>query len=82
VLRALFAAVLIVHTAACGTIMYPERKGQQKTDKIDSRVAILDGVALLFFILPGVVAFAVDFGNRSIYLPEGQKDLLDRGNKR
>lgn len=62
--------------------MYPERKGQQKTDKIDARVAVLDGVALLFFILPGVVAFAVDFDNRSIYLPKGEKDLLDRAKSR
>lgn len=29
----------------------------------------MDGVGLLFFIIPGVIAFAVDFSNHSIYLP-------------
>ena len=61
-------AVLIFQLAGCGTIMYPERKGQ-KSGKIDSGVAILDGLGLLFFLIPGVIAFAVDFNNGTIYLP-------------
>jgi hypothetical protein len=52
---------------SCGTIMYPERNGQ-KAGQIDPLVAVLDGVGLLFFLLPGVIAFAVDFNNHSIYL--------------
>ena len=32
-------------------------------------MAVLDGIGLLFFILPGVIAFAVDFSNGTIYLP-------------
>jgi hypothetical protein len=55
---------------SCGTIMYPERHGQ-KAGQIDPLVAVLDGVGLLFFLLPGVIAFAVDFNNHSIYLPHG-----------
>ena len=61
---------LIANLAACGTILYPERNGQ-KAGQIDPAVAILDGVGLLFFIIPGVIAFAVDFSNHSIYLPHG-----------
>jgi hypothetical protein len=61
---------LIVNLAACGTILYPQRSGQ-KAGQIDPAVAILDGVGLLFFIIPGVIAFAVDFNNHSIYLPQG-----------
>jgi hypothetical protein len=61
---------LIVNLAACGTILYPERNGQ-KAGQIDPAIAILDGVGLLFFIIPGVIAFAVDFSNHSIYLPHG-----------
>jgi hypothetical protein len=34
-------------------------------------VAILDGLGLLLFIVPGVIAFAVDFSNGTIYLPRG-----------
>ena len=54
----------------CGTILYPNRRGQ-RGGRIDAGVAILDGIGLLFFIIPGVIAFAVDFGNGSIYLPGG-----------
>ena len=54
----------------CGTIMYPERKGQS-LGKIDPAVAILDGLGLLLFLVPGVIAFAVDFSNGTIYLPAG-----------
>lgn len=61
---------LIVNLAACGTILYPERSGQ-KAGQIDPAIAILDGVGLLFFIIPGVIAFAVDFSNHAIYLPHG-----------
>lgn len=57
-------------TSACGTIMHPERKGQ-RDGNIDAGVAILDGLGLLFFIIPGVIAFAVDFSNGTIYYPKG-----------
>ncbi|MDP3458087.1 MAG: hypothetical protein Q8S09_02315 [Hyphomonas sp.] len=57
---------------ACGTIMYPERKGQVD-GKIDPTVAILNGIGLLLFLVPGVIAFAVDFSNGTIYLPGTQK---------
>jgi hypothetical protein len=61
---------MLVNLASCGTILYPERHNQ-KAGQIDPAVAILDGVGLLFFIIPGVIAFAVDFSNHSIYLPHG-----------
>lgn len=67
-LNILMCAVLIFQLIGCGTIMYPERKGQ-KSGKIDSGVAILDGIGLLFFLVPGIIAFAVDFNNGTIYLP-------------
>ena len=47
-------AVLIVQLAGCGTILYPERKGQ-KSGRIDAGVAVLDGIGLLLFIIPGVI---------------------------
>lgn len=55
---------------SCGTIFYPERKGQI-SGKINPGVAVLDGLGLLFFLVPGVIAFAVDFSNGTIYLPHG-----------
>jgi len=67
-LHVLMCAVLIFQLVGCGTILYPERKGQ-KSGKIDTGVAILDGIGLLFFLVPGIIAFAVDFNNGTIYLP-------------
>ena len=74
-LALLLAGVLTSQLAGCGTVFYPERKGQQ-SGTIDPVVAIADGVGLLFFILPGVIAFAVDFNNGSIYLPGGKRAEL------
>lgn len=66
--RIFICAFLIVQLMGCGTILYPERKGQ-KSGKIDAGVAILDGIGVLCFIIPGVIAYAVDFYNGTIYLP-------------
>ena len=68
--------VFIFQLAGCGTIMYPERKGQ-KSGKIDAGVAVLDGIGLLFFLIPGIIAYAVDFNNGTIYLPNTSSSSLD-----
>lgn len=65
-------ALAATSLSACGTILYPERKGQIDGE-IDSTVLILDGIGLLLFLVPGVIAFAVDFSNGTIYLPGTQK---------
>ncbi|MBZ5874742.1 hypothetical protein [Chromohalobacter israelensis] len=70
--RRWIAGLTIVATtttlAGCGSIFYPERKGQP-SGRIDPAVAIADGVGLLFYIIPGVIAYAIDFSNGTIYLP-------------
>lgn len=70
------STVLIFQLIGCGTILYPERKGQT-SGKIDAGVAILDGIGLLFFLIPGVIAFAVDFNNGTIYLPGTSRSSLN-----
>ncbi|GAA0793151.1 hypothetical protein [Marinobacterium sediminicola] len=71
--RTLSVAILSLSLvlSGCGTIMHPERKGQV-SGRIDPGVAVLDGIGLLFFFVPGVIAFAVDFSNGTIYLPGGR----------
>lgn len=64
---------MVVQLTACGMILYPERKGQ-RPGRVDPGVAILDAIGLFFFIIPGVVAFAVDFGTGAIYLPGHRAD--------
>ncbi|MGL6160278.1 hypothetical protein [Microbulbifer sp.] len=68
---------LTINLTACGYFLYPERKGQTG-GRVDPVVVILDGAALLFGILPGIVAFAVDFTNGTIYLPAGGSSAIDR----
>lgn len=69
------ATSLLVQLTACGTILHPERKGQ-KSGQIDPAIALFNGIGLLFFFLPGVIAFAVDFSNGTIYLPGGRQSSL------
>lgn len=57
-----------ITTAGCGTLLYPSRKGQP-AGQLDWGVVALNAVGLLFFFVPGVIAFAVDFNNGTIYLP-------------
>lgn len=72
----LVCAVLIVQMAGCGTLMYPERRGQ-RGGRIDVGVAVLDGIGLLFFIIPGIIAYAIDFSEGTIYLPGTNTGALD-----
>jgi hypothetical protein len=53
----------------CGMIIHPDRRGQPPGGGLDWSVVALDGLGLLLFFLPGVIAFAVDFATGAIYLP-------------
>src|SRR6516165_5877668 len=66
-----------VFLASCGTVLYPERRGQP-TGRLDVGVVALDGIGLLVFLVPGIIAFAVDFSTGAIYLPPGYA-MLDPG---
>ncbi len=61
-----FVLILFV-LSSCGTILYPERRGH-KGGELDPAVVVLDALGLLFFIIPGVVSFAVDFDTGCIYM--------------
>jgi hypothetical protein len=73
---ALLLASLLTSLTGCGTLLHPERKGQTG-GRIDPGIVILDGVGLLFFFIPGAIAFAVDFTYGTIYLPGGRRASLD-----
>jgi hypothetical protein len=65
-------AALIAQSLGCGSIMYPERRGYNG-GPLDPGVVLLDGIGLLFFIIPGVIAFAVDISDGAIYLPHPRR---------
>lgn len=68
-------AILMFELTACGTIFYPERKGQ-RGGHIDPVVAVADAIGLLFYFIPGVIAFAVDFSTGAIYQSHGRHSSL------
>ena len=55
--------------AGCGTLLHRERVNQPHSRDIDWSVAAYDGLGLILFFVPGVIAFAVDFYTGAIYLP-------------
>jgi len=75
----LLASATPVALSGCGTILHPERRGQP-AGRIDWKIAALNGLGLLLFFVPGVIAFAVDFNNGTIYLPpDGQASAKNFG---
>ena len=76
IISVLISAGLVLQLTACGTLLHPERKGQTG-GRIDPAIAIMDGIGLLFFVIPGLAAFAVDFYTGAIYLPGGRRAQLN-----
>jgi hypothetical protein len=76
VIAGVVAATLLAQLSACGTIFYPDRRGQIE-GKIDPLIAAADAIGILFFVIPGLIAFAVDFATGAIYLPEGKTAQID-----
>jgi hypothetical protein len=64
--------------SGCGTLMYPERRGQSRTGGIDWTVAGMDAIGLVLFLVPGVIAFAIDYHNGSLFLPSGSASTSGR----
>ena len=81
VLKVLLCAVFILQAVSCGTILYPKRIGQ-RGGYVDPAVCIMDGLCCLVFLVPGVIAFAVDFSNGTIYLPGGRDGVIDLKNSK
>ena len=67
-------------SAGCGTVLHPERRGQPAGD-LDWKIVALNSLGLLLFFVPGVIAFAVDFNNGTIYLPPGQYGSTENGGR-
>jgi hypothetical protein len=53
-------------------LLYPERKGQQP-GQLDMGVVLLNTAGLFVYLVPGIVAFAIDISNNTIYLPGGRR---------
>ncbi|ERL49442.1 hypothetical protein [Halomonas huangheensis] len=77
IVTGLLLTIALSSLVGCGTVFHPERKGQAG-GRIDPVVALANGVGLLFYIVPGVIAYAVDFSNGTIYLPSADNASIER----
>ncbi|KIH81540.1 hypothetical protein [Pseudomonas batumici] len=68
VIGTVLVATLLTQLSACGSIFFPDRRGQIE-GRIDPLIAGLDAIGILFFVIPGLIAFGVDFTTGAIYLP-------------
>lgn len=71
VLGGVLAVSLLTQLTACGSIFFPDRRGQIE-GRIDPLVAGLNAIGILFYVIPGLIAFGIDFATGAIYLPSGQ----------
>lgn len=63
-------AALLTQLTACGTLFYPERRGQID-GKVDPVIVALNAIGILFYVIPGLIAFGIDFATGAIYYPGG-----------
>ncbi|MES2819403.1 MAG: polyribonucleotide nucleotidyltransferase [Pseudomonadota bacterium] len=71
VIGAALAVALLTQLSACGTLFFPDRRGQIE-GRVDPLVAGLNAIGILFYVIPGLIAFGIDFATGAIYLPEGE----------
>lgn len=69
-------AALLTQLTACGTLFFPDRRGQIE-GKVDPVIVALDAIGILFYVIPGLIAFGVDFATGAIYLPGGKTAQID-----
>lgn len=69
VIGGVLAVSLFTQLTACGTLFYPDRRGQID-GRIDPAIAVANAVGLLFYVIPGLIAFGIDFATGAIYLPD------------
>ena len=69
IIGGVLAVSLFTQLAACGTLFYPDRRGQID-GRIDPAIAALNAVGLLLYVIPGLIAFGIDFATGAIYLPD------------
>ncbi|RLS39125.1 MAG: hypothetical protein DWH81_08950 [Planctomycetota bacterium] len=70
--QSLLALCVPAALTGCGTLLYPERRGQGRGGRVDWTVAGMDAIGLVLFFIPGVIAFGVDYYNGTLFYPESE----------
>ena len=76
IIGSVVALSLVTQLTACGTLFFPDRRGQIE-GRIDPVVAGLNAIGILFYVIPGLIAFGIDFASGAIYLPGGLTSQVD-----
>lgn len=67
----------------CGTILKEDRINKPHSNQLDWKIVLLDGIGLIFYVIPGLVAYAVDYSNGTLFLSPSKawrlSDLSDAG---
>ena len=75
-----FLAGILFTCAGCGTLFFSERMGKKLSTRIDRRVFVTNCI-LCLAVVPGIVAFILDYDNGTIYYTEAElipDDFMDR----
>lgn len=70
--RAMLSLFPLSLATGCAWILYPERRYQQNPGPIEVVPLVVDCLLFIPGLVPGIIALAVDFGTRAIYVPRGQ----------
>ncbi len=62
-------SLLVLPFTSCGTLFFSQRQKAEHSERLDPNILILDAVGLIFWIVPGLIAYGVDFYTGAIYLP-------------
>lgn len=73
----LFVAACLLTMQSCGTIFKSNQAGKMHSSKLDISIVLLDALGLVLFIVPGIVAFTIDYLNGTLFLPYGATAKLD-----
>ncbi len=73
----LVTAFMLFFITSCGTILKPGQINRSHSSSLDITVVVLDSIGLIFLLVPGIIAFAIDHVNGTLYLPKGQLYLSD-----
>ena len=64
-------AAMLLFCSGCGTLFFSHRIGREASTVIDKRVFITNCI-LCLLVVPGVVAFVLDYDNGTIYYTEAE----------
>ena len=65
-------SALLLGGSGCGTLFFSHRMGRKMSKTIDNRVFYTDCFLCLLGIIPGVVAFILDYKSETIYYTEAE----------